>query len=339
MGRHRCRWRLDGGCNPGANDIRVEVVNGRARARPGCSPNSSSPTGDGKTITLRDRRARGRPPTTPAPTGTTARSTPRLAGRRACSATTACSRGASSKSAGWSCRRRRYLRTAFTADKPVARATLYATGARHLRPVPQRQARQRRVLHPRLDRLHQARLLPRLRRDRRWSSRGDERAGRDRWPTAGTAATSASAASATTTASSRASAAQLAPRVRRRHDATIVATGPDWKAATGPILEADFLMGETYDARPRARRLGPAGLRRQRLGSRSTPAREVQPLVQAHPGPPVRRRRGVQAPRRITEPQARRLRARPGPELRRRRAPEGLAASPARRSRCGSPSG
>ena len=29
----------------------------------------------------------------------------------------------------------------------------------------------------------------------------------------------------------------------------IVATGPSWKAATGPIPEADFLMGETYDAR------------------------------------------------------------------------------------------
>ena len=35
----------------------------------------------------------------------------------------------------------------------------------------------------------------------------------------------------------------------------IVATGPGWKAATGPITEADFLMGETYDARA-----GPSGL-------------------------------------------------------------------------------
>ncbi len=28
-----------------------------------------------------------------------------------------------------------------------------------------------------------------------------------------------------------------------------IATGPSWKAATGPVLEADFLKGETYDAR------------------------------------------------------------------------------------------
>ena len=28
-----------------------------------------------------------------------------------------------------------------------------------------------------------------------------------------------------------------------------IVTGPTWKASTGPILEADFLMGETYDAR------------------------------------------------------------------------------------------
>jgi len=29
----------------------------------------------------------------------------------------------------------------------------------------------------------------------------------------------------------------------------VVGTGPNWKAATGPLLESDFLMGETYDAR------------------------------------------------------------------------------------------
>ena len=31
-----------------------------------------------------------------------------------------------------------------------------------------------------------------------------------------------------------------------------VVTGPRWRAATGPIHEADFLMGEVYDARPGA---------------------------------------------------------------------------------------
>ena len=32
-----------------------------------------------------------------------------------------------------------------------------------------------------------------------------------------------------------------------------VATGPDWQASYGPILEADFLMGEVYDARQELR--------------------------------------------------------------------------------------
>ena len=35
-----------------------------------------------------------------------------------------------------------------------------------------------------------------------------------------------------------------------------VATGPGWKASTGPIAEADYLMGETYDARAVVLRLG-----------------------------------------------------------------------------------
>ena len=54
----------------------------------------------------------------------------------------------------------------FRVDKPVRRATLYATGAGDLRRPPERPPRQRRLVQPRLDRLHQAGLLPRLRRDR-----------------------------------------------------------------------------------------------------------------------------------------------------------------------------
>ncbi len=57
----------------------------------------------------------------------------------------------------------------------------------------------------------------------------------------------------------------------------IVGTGPDWKAATGPILEADFLMGETCDARLQPRDWQPVN-----VGSP-----EVNPVIQAHPGPPV----------------------------------------------------
>ena len=57
----------------------------------------------------------------------------------------------------------------------------------------------------------------------------------------------------------------------------VVGTGPNWKATTGPLLEADFLMGETYDARiePRNRDTVNVG------------CTEVHPAVQAHPSPPV----------------------------------------------------
>ena len=136
---------------------------------------------------------------------------------------------------------------------------------------PQRPARQRRLLQPRLDRLHQAGLLPGLRRDRPGPARATTPWARS-WPTAGTAATSASARSATITASSPRLRAQLAPRATPTARTQDVATGPDWKAATGPILEADFLMGETYDARQGDARLGLAGLRRRRLAARRSSA-------------------------------------------------------------------
>ena len=67
----------------------------------------------------------------------------------------------------------------------------------------------------------------------------------------------------------------------------VLASGPDWKASTGPLLASDFLKGETYDAR-------------RELTGWDTPAyddstwhgvvadSEVQPFMQAHPGPPVR---------------------------------------------------
>jgi len=67
----------------------------------------------------------------------------------------------------------------------------------------------------------------------------------------------------------------------------VVGTGPDWKAATGPMREADFLDGETYDARMEMPGWDKAGFndaawKPVAVGS------EVHPIMQAHPGPPVR---------------------------------------------------
>src|SRR5271166_3856100 len=66
-----------------------------------------------------------------------------------------------------------------------------------------------------------------------------------------------------------------------------VATGTNWKAATGPIVEADFLMGETNDARAAIPGWDEPGFD----DSQWTPVitgTEVKPRIQAHPGPPVR---------------------------------------------------
>jgi alpha-L-rhamnosidase len=68
---------------------------------------------------------------------------------------------------------------------------------------------------------------------------------------------------------------------------TLVATGPDWKASAGALREADFLMGETYDARR-----APDGWDRPGFDDskweRVVTGAEVRPGVRAHPGPPVR---------------------------------------------------
>ena len=67
----------------------------------------------------------------------------------------------------------------------------------------------------------------------------------------------------------------------------IVATGTNWKAATGPIVEADFLMGETNDARAAVHGWDEPGFDDSRWRPVIT-GTEVKPLIQAHPGPPVR---------------------------------------------------
>lgn len=69
-----------------------------------------------------------------------------------------------------------------------------------------------------------------------------------------------------------------------------IATGPNWQArCDGPIRETDFLMGETYDARQESvvagwsdPSFGAEGWINVEVGA------EVKPVVEVHPGPPVR---------------------------------------------------
>jgi len=65
-----------------------------------------------------------------------------------------------------------------------------------------------------------------------------------------------------------------------------VVTGPKWKASVGPIREADFLMGEQYDARLALDGWDVPGFDDAKWDVVETGA-EMQPLVQAHPGPAV----------------------------------------------------
>ena len=68
------------------------------------------------------------------------------------------------------------------------------------------------------------------------------------------------------------------------HD--IIASGPEWKASTGAIKSADFLMGESFDARLTQKWSEP-GFDDGKWDSVVTGA-EMEPVIQAHPGPPVR---------------------------------------------------
>jgi alpha-L-rhamnosidase len=81
----------------------------------------------------------------------------------------------------------------------------------------------------------------------------------------------------------------------------IVASGPDWKASAGPIREADFLMGESFDARlDFAHKWDDAGFN-DSLWEPVVTGAEMTPLIQAHPGPPVRVFAEI-APTCITQP-------------------------------------
>ena len=66
----------------------------------------------------------------------------------------------------------------------------------------------------------------------------------------------------------------------------VVASGPQWKAATGGLLQGDFLMGETFDARLEPHDWSTGGFD-DRTWSAVDSGAELQPLVQAHPGPAV----------------------------------------------------
>ncbi len=81
--------------------------------------------------------------------------------------------------------------------------------------------------------------------------------------------------------------------------ARTIATGRDWKASGGPVREADFLMGETFDARLVDKWDEPdfddGNWQPVVTGA------ELAPLLQAHPGPPVRPFATL-TPKAITEP-------------------------------------
>ncbi len=100
------------------------------------------------------------------------------------------------------------------------------------------------------------------------------------------------------------------PRVRAQlhlefADGTVadIGTGAGWKAVTGPIIEADFLKGETYDARLEHPGWDQPGLDDVHWRAVDVGSNEVHPVVQAHPGAPVRAIQEFRA-RTITQPKA-----------------------------------
>jgi alpha-L-rhamnosidase len=66
-----------------------------------------------------------------------------------------------------------------------------------------------------------------------------------------------------------------------------IGTGPDWEAATGPIIAGDLLKGESYDARREIPGWDTAKFDDHTWAPVNVGA-EVTPEVQPHPGPPVR---------------------------------------------------
>ena len=81
----------------------------------------------------------------------------------------------------------------------------------------------------------------------------------------------------------------------------VIGTGSDWRAFAGPLKEADFLMGETYDARVEPMESIASG---RAEGERVDLGADIDPLLQAHPGPPVRKFAEL-SPQSIAEPEKR----------------------------------
>jgi len=75
---------------------------------------------------------------------------------------------------------------------------------------------------------------------------------------------------------------ELADGTRR-----VIATGPDWKCATGPYVEADILQGETYDARKEMPGWSKAGFD-DAAWEEAVVKTGTSAKVEPHPGPPVR---------------------------------------------------
>ena len=115
------------------------------------------------------------------------------------------------------------------------------------------------------------------------------------WRTAGSAATSASIATATCTANALACAPNCIsnmPMARWRTSAT----GPGWKADTGPVLEADFLKGRNLRRPPGMARLGRGRLRRHPLAQRRRRQRRSAPAGAGASRPARARHPGIQRP-------------------------------------------
>ncbi|MCE5185206.1 MAG: glycoside hydrolase family 78 protein [Planctomycetaceae bacterium] len=68
----------------------------------------------------------------------------------------------------------------------------------------------------------------------------------------------------------------------------VIATGPDWMGSFGPTLEADFLMGETYDARAEQPGWNKPGFNESAWTPVLVGGNEVTPLIQAAVAEPVR---------------------------------------------------
>ncbi|MBN1360232.1 MAG: family 78 glycoside hydrolase catalytic domain [Sedimentisphaerales bacterium] len=80
----------------------------------------------------------------------------------------------------------------------------------------------------------------------------------------------------------------------------LLTTDGTWKAATGPILEADFLMGETYDAREEIAGWSTTSLDDADWSPVDVTAR-IEALIEPHPGVPVEQFQTIR-PVGVTEP-------------------------------------